>query len=76
MTRAPGRFQSQCAAALAAALCAALPPAAAQEDDEIRKLSKPESSVEVGIGAVSDDNLRFGQYSGLHEEGAYGLLGL
>lgn len=68
--------QAATLAGIAAGVFAALPPALAQEDEEIRKLSKPESSLEVGIGAVSDDNLRFGQYSGLHEEGAYGLLGL
>jgi MtrB/PioB family decaheme-associated outer membrane protein len=35
-----------------------------------------QGSVEVGIGAVSDDNQRFGRYSGLNEEGAYGLFGI
>src|SRR3970040_850934 len=35
-----------------------------------------QSSVEVGIGVVSDDNLRSGRYSGLNEEGAYGLFGI
>ena len=61
-------------AAIAAALAAAF-AAYAQEDDDLRMLTKPQSTVEAGIGAVSDDNLRFGQYTGLHEEGAYGLLG-
>ena len=54
---------------------AAIAPAQAQEDEDLRRLTKPQSAVEAGVGAVSDDNLRFGQYSGLHEEGAYGLLG-
>src|SRR5687768_5974999 len=60
--------------ALAAALLGAL-PAHAQEDEDLRRLTKPQSTVEAGVGVVSDDNLRFGQYTGLHEEGAYGLLG-
>ena len=68
--------QAATLAGLVAGAFAALPPAVAQEDEEIRRLSKPESRLEAGVGAVSDDNLRFGQYSGLHEEGAYGLLGL
>lgn len=71
-----GRIGMGRAAGFVAALFAALPPATAQQADEVRELTKPHSSVEVGIGVVSDDNLRFGQYSGLHEEGAYGLLGI
>ena len=61
--------------ALLACLASALSPAQAQDAD-VAQLVKPHSSVEIGIGAVSDDNLRFGRYSGLNEEGAYGLLGL
>ena len=61
-------------AAIVAALAAAF-AAYAQDDEELRMLTKPQSTVEAGIGVVSDDNLRFGQYTGLHEEGAYGLLG-
>jgi MtrB/PioB family decaheme-associated outer membrane protein len=61
-------------AALVAALAAL--PAAAQDDADLAALTKPQSSAEVGVGVVSDDNLRFGRYSGLNEEGAYGLLGI
>lgn len=49
-------------------------PAYAQ-DEELQRLTKPQSTVEAGVGAVSDDNLRFGRYTGLHEQGAYLLLG-
>jgi MtrB/PioB family decaheme-associated outer membrane protein len=62
-------------AGLVAGLVGALPPTQAQDAD-LAQLTKPQSSVEVGIGVVSDDNLRFGRYSGLNEEGAYGLLGI
>ena len=62
--------------AVAAALACAFGPAAAQDADETTKLTKPSSVVEIGIGAVSDDNQRFGQYTGLNEDGAYGLLDL
>jgi len=54
----------------------ALPPAAAQENEDVAALTKPESSVEVGIGVVSDDNRRFGRYSGMTDDGAYGLFGI
>ena len=59
-------------AGLVAGLVGALPPTHAQDAD----LATPQSSVEVGIGVVSDDNLRSGRYSGLNEKGAYGLFGI
>jgi MtrB/PioB family decaheme-associated outer membrane protein len=60
--------------ALAAALLAAFAVAYGQEAEEIERLTKPQSTVQLGVGVVSDDNLRFGQYNGLDEKGAYGLL--
>jgi len=59
---------------LAIAVFATLGTAVAAEVDEVTELSKPESEVSVGVGFVSDDNQRFGQYTGLYEETAYGLL--
>lgn len=61
---------------LAGAMLAVAAPVHAAEDDELAEIGKPESSISVGIGYVSDDNRRFGQYSGLHDEGFYGLLDL
>lgn len=61
---------------LAAAVLATLGSAVAAEVDEITELTKPESTVSVGIGHVSKDNQRFGQYTGLNEDGAYGLVDL
>lgn len=63
-------------AALAAALLAAYGPALAQESDELTQLITPESSFSVGVGHLSKDAPRFGQYSGLRENGGYGLLDL
>ena len=63
--------------AMAAAVAAALgtaPASAAEGDDEIRQLSKPESEVSAGVGYVAKDNRRFGQYNGLNEKGGYLLL--
>lgn len=62
--------------AVAAALVAALAPARAAEGDGIAELTKPSSSVEFGLGYVSKDNQRFGQYSGMNEKGGYGLIGI
>jgi MtrB/PioB family decaheme-associated outer membrane protein len=62
--------------ALAAAVLATFGTAVAAELDEFTELTKPESTVSVGIGHVSKDNQRFGQYTGLNDDGAYGLLDL
>lgn len=37
--------------------------------------AQPASNIEFGLGYVDSDGPRFGQYSGLNEKGAYGLLG-
>lgn len=62
--------------AVAAMLLAALESARAEEDVELQELTKPSSSTEIGIGYLSKDGPRFGQYSGLNERGGYGLLDL
>ena len=46
----------------------------AAEVDEVTRAAKPESSVTVGVGSVSKDNLRFGQYSDLIDSGGYALF--
>jgi MtrB/PioB family decaheme-associated outer membrane protein len=60
------------------ALCAALAgvwgPALAQEEPGVAELSKPESSVSLGIGYWSDDRPQLGTYDGMRDKGAYGLL--
>jgi MtrB/PioB family decaheme-associated outer membrane protein len=61
------------AVALALALASGL-AAGANEGDEIARLTRPESAVGFGIGYLDVDARRFGQYSGLNERGAYGLL--
>ena len=58
---------------LAASLACAFGPASAQEAEEVARLAKPSSSIEVGAGYVSEDNQRFGQYNGLTEKGGYGI---
>jgi MtrB/PioB family decaheme-associated outer membrane protein len=56
---------------IAAAIAAIGNPALA---DERAELKTPDSSVSAGIGFVSDDNTRFGQYNGMVEKGPYLLL--
>lgn len=45
----------------------------AQEADEAAALKSPVSTLEVGVGGVSKDNGRFGQYTGLRKDGLYGI---
>jgi MtrB/PioB family decaheme-associated outer membrane protein len=47
-------------------------PAAA--DEEVTRLTEPESSVSIGIGNWDRDRHREGRYDGMRESGAYGLL--
>ena len=61
--------------ALAVALFAAFPAQAAESDD-VDDLAKPGSTVSVGAGLVSHDNQRFGQYTGLREQGFYGSMNI
>src|SRR5260221_505123 len=60
--------------AVAAALLAAAPAWADERDDEIARLVKPDSQVSVGVGSVSNDNTRFGQYNGLAKDRLYLLF--
>ena len=60
--------------AIAAALLAAFGSAGAAEGDDITRLTKPESTVGVGVGYVDSDGARFGQYTGMHKSGGYGLF--
>ncbi|MDN3922443.1 MtrB/PioB family decaheme-associated outer membrane protein [Roseateles violae] len=59
-----------------AALLALGGPALAEDEEgpDIKTLTKPESTISVGGGYLSDDNRRFGQYSGLRKKGGYLLL--
>lgn len=63
-----GSVPAQQSAAAAAATAAA---------DAIRHdLATPDSRIEAGIGVLSGESRRFGQFSGLNSDGAYGLFNL
>lgn len=44
--------------------------------DPVAELTQPHSVVEIGVGNVSDDSFKFGEYNGLQEQGTYGVGGL
>lgn len=51
-------------------------PAAAWADEaanEIRRLTRPDSEIELGIGDVSKNSFNFGDYTGLNKRGAYAI---
>ena len=60
--------------AIAAAVVAATAAWADERDDEIAAAKRPDSSIEGGIGWVSDENTRFGQYNGMTKENPYLLF--
>ena len=43
--------------------------------DAVADLTQPSSEVEVGVGAVTQDSFKFGEYNGLQRKGAYGIGG-
>ena len=57
-------------AAVASALMIVAGTAGAQDDD-VLALTRPLNEVELGVGYVSADSFKFGDYSGLNEKGAY-----
>ena len=59
---------------MAAALLVASAAWGDERDDEIKKQTRPDSTVDAGLGVVTDDNTRFGQYNGLTRERFYLLL--
>lgn len=68
------RFVPTALAMSIAAIGASTHSPASAQDDEIRRLITPDSMVEVGVGYVSDDSYKFGDYRGLQREGAH-LIG-
>lgn len=65
----PFPLKASCLALLLAFAAAAW----AEEDDEVLRLIRPESSVHLGLGGISRDNQRFGIYNGLHDRGLVGI---
>jgi len=53
---------------------AELTPRTAEEENAVRELTRTSSALEIGLGNVSSDSYKFGEYSGLKKQGPY-LLG-
>lgn len=73
------RFSRTILAASIAAIGFSFPLSAQAEEseqsaDDISSLTRPSSEVELGVGYVSDDSYKFGDYKGLQDEGGY-LIG-
>ncbi len=49
---------------------------AAENDSAVNQLTKPTNQVEAGVGYVSQDSFKFGEYNGLFNKGLYGILNL
>jgi MtrB/PioB family decaheme-associated outer membrane protein len=52
---------------------AADPTPTVVEESEITQLTRPKSTVEAGVGVVTDSSWKFGQYNGLNNSGAFGI---
>lgn len=59
---------------IAAVLLVAFEPAHAAEGLAPSGLNTAASSASIGLGYTPDDGRRFGQYTGVNEQGAYGLF--
>ena len=44
--------------------------------DPLKEQSKPKSTINFGAGYLFNDNARFGQYTGLRNDGPYGIFNL
>ncbi len=54
---------------------AVMPAAQAAESNEAaRQLTQPTNQVEAGVGYVSQDSFKFGEYNGLFNKGFYGIF--
>ncbi|HEX7560421.1 MAG TPA: MtrB/PioB family outer membrane beta-barrel protein, partial [Usitatibacter sp.] len=81
MKSSKGRFniKPSTAAVRCALVAMAIAPAAYAADavdPEVAALTQPTSRIEAGVGNVSKDSAKFGEYNGLQKKGAYGILNL
>ena len=42
-------------------------------DSDLTELTKPKSTIELGVGGVTDRSWKFGQYNGLNNSDTYGI---
>lgn len=77
-TKYPSPFRiSLLAGALATGACQAQAEPAALVAEELRRdFATPDSRIDIGVGVLSGNSRRFGEFSGLNSDGAYGLFNL
>ncbi|MDP2366741.1 MtrB/PioB family decaheme-associated outer membrane protein [Rhodoferax sp.] len=68
------RFVRTVLAASIAAIGVSVSPVAVADDDEVARLIRPDSQVELGVGNVFRDSFKYGDYTGLNREGSH-LIG-
>jgi MtrB/PioB family decaheme-associated outer membrane protein len=56
---------------LAASLAVGFGPAQAEQSEDVFRLVRPDSQVRLGVGVLTEDAARFGQYTGVKDSGAY-----
>ncbi|MRW86683.1 MtrB/PioB family decaheme-associated outer membrane protein [Pseudoduganella sp. FT26W] len=61
--------------ALALLVVMPLAHAADEENDEVKRLTTPASSIEIGVGNVNHASDKFGEYNGLDKKGSYAVGG-
>ncbi len=47
-----------------------------ESTDEVASLINPDSQIELGVGGVSSNSYKFGDYTGLNKSGAYGIANI
>jgi MtrB/PioB family decaheme-associated outer membrane protein len=48
-------------------------PERTQATPQVKDPDKPENKIQLGIGGVSDDSFKFGEYNGLQNQGPFGM---
>ncbi|MCB8747430.1 MtrB/PioB family decaheme-associated outer membrane protein [Rhodoferax sp. U2-2l] len=67
----PSLSRTVLAASIAAIWVAGHSAAWAQDADEIRSLTRPGNTVELGVGFTNANSFKFGDYTGMNDKGAY-----
>lgn len=67
----PGPLKVLVLALLSLSTCAA-----ADEAEDRKQLTTPESAITAGVGNINRDNGRYGQYLGLQDRGSFGIFDL
>ena len=70
---AVGASMNACIALLMLTCGSAVANVATSEAERLAELTRPQSNIEIGIGAISDASFAAGNYTGLERKGAYAI---